>query len=402
MAMLGRAYQRKWKEKQKQKDKKQVTVMLSKEAYAGLIKEKEVKGHSFSRIIDKVILNALDHVTSGMDTSEQFVDKLISYRDCFEDLLAALKDQVRSNREKLRQETAGWIQAEATLRETEESYRFIFENSYDVIFRFNFDKDSYEYLSPAAERVYGYRPEDIISMGFKKMLSLIHRDDLEKAEEYFRKFAVPRREKYGFVEYRFKHKKLGYRWISNTHTLIYASGDQPIRAVGITRDIHKQKLAEISLQKLHRELESIVQQRTESLEEANSALRLMLRREEEVKAELEDKVLSNLKELALPYLGKLKTSGLNDRQKSYADMLQSSLDEIVSPFLRSLSSKFVGLTHMEIQVSDPIKHGKTTKEIAELLNLSTRTIEFHRANIRKKVGLKNEKTSLRSYLQSMR
>jgi DNA-binding NarL/FixJ family response regulator len=40
------------------------------------------------------------------------------------------------------------------------------------------------------------------------------------------------------------------------------------------------------------------------------------------------------------------------------------------------------------------------KEIAKIFSLSIRTIEFHRQNIRKKLGLKHKKSSdyLRSYL----
>ncbi|UCD33985.1 MAG: helix-turn-helix transcriptional regulator, partial [Desulfobacterales bacterium] len=40
----------------------------------------------------------------------------------------------------------------------------------------------------------------------------------------------------------------------------------------------------------------------------------------------------------------------------------------------------------------------TSMEISDLINLSPRTIEFHRDNIRKKMGLENKKINLRSHL----
>jgi DNA-binding CsgD family transcriptional regulator len=75
--------------------------------------------------------------------------------------------------------------------------------------------------------------------------------------------------------------------------------------------------------------------------------------------------------------------------------------EIVSPFLRKLASTSFGLTPKEIQVAGLIKQGKTSKEIAELFNVSTRAVQFHRHNIRAKLGLKNKQANLGAYLLSL-
>jgi len=100
-------------------------------------------------------------------------------------------------------------------------------------------------------------------------------------------------------------------------------------------------------------------------------------------------------------LERLKKTSLDGTQKSCVDILESNLKEIVSPFSKKLSSKFLGLTPTEIQVANLVKDGKTSKEIAEFMILSAKTVEFHRDNIRNKLGIKNKGVNLRTHLQSL-
>ena len=130
-------------------------------------------------------------------------------------------------------------------------------------------------------------------------------------------------------------------------------------------------------------------------------MKVLLRRRDEDKTELNEKMLFNVKELVVPYLEKLKKSPLDSKQVAYLNILESNLNDIISPFSRTLSAKYLGFTLTEILVANLVKEGKKSKEIAEKMHLSTRTIEFHRENIRKRLDIKNTKINLRSYLSFM-
>jgi len=165
----------------------------------------------------------------------------------------------------------------------------------------------------------------------------------------------------------------------------------------LQQEVDDRRKAEEKVKTREQELEI----KSRYLEEANTALKVLLKHREEDKTELQENVLSNVRELIQPYIEKMKNYQLVADQSACLNVIETNLNNIVSPFLRNITLNQFNLTPREIQVANLVKEGKTTKEIAELLNLSTRAVEFHRDNIRNKLGLKNKKSNLRSILLSL-
>lgn len=176
------------------------------------------------------------------------------------------------------------------------------------------------------------------------------------------------------------------------------SKQQPAIIVTI-RDITERKKLEGEVRKAYEALEEKVNERTMHLEEANTALRVLLRGGNAEKHALESKIASNVNELVFPYLQKIRDGKITDRHQALLEIIESNLKDIISSF--STSARFINMTPTEIKIANLVKAGKSTKEISDLLSLSTRTVEGHRDNIRKKTGLKNKKTNLRTYLLSL-
>ena len=162
-------------------------------------------------------------------------------------------------------------------------------------------------------------------------------------------------------------------------------------------DISKRNraLAELS------EREKQLAEQSQNIEEANVALRVLLKRVETDKKALEEDVLFNIKDLVFPYLDKLKKTGVNALQASYLNVITTNLKDVISSFPSHLSNQYSELTPSEIQIANLVKQGKSSKEVSEILGLSPRTIETHRRNMRKKLGIRSHGTNLRTYLSSM-
>ncbi len=139
----------------------------------------------------------------------------------------------------------------------------------------------------------------------------------------------------------------------------------------------------------------------EQLEESNTALKVLLKQRIQDRDEFENNIMSNVKNLILPYLGKLKKHRTIPDELDYLAIIDSNLNAIISPFSARLSFQYMNFTPREIMVSNLIKDGKQDKDIMEILNISLDTVKAHRKNIRKKLGINNQKVNLRSKLLSL-
>ena len=131
-------------------------------------------------------------------------------------------------------------------------------------------------------------------------------------------------------------------------------------------------------------------QKMVELEDINTALDILLKKREQDNREMETKIFSNYESIILPFLNRLRNSLSNKNQQQLADLLEKGFKEILSPFAKKLSDPLIMLTPTEIQIALMIKQGSPNKEIAQILHCSIKTIDTHRANIRKKLDLKNK------------
>ncbi|MGE4402334.1 MAG: LuxR C-terminal-related transcriptional regulator [Desulfobulbus sp.] len=172
---------------------------------------------------------------------------------------------------------------------------------------------------------------------------------------------------------------------------------QAKRVIVTHEDITPIMLAQEKLRLQEKELHH----KTEKLEETNIALKVLLEQRQRDREQMEERIVANIRELAVPALEKLQQSSLNQRQLTLVDIIHNHLNEVVSPFLNRLSTINLLLTPQEIEVAALVRQGKSSQEIADVLGVSLATISFHRKKLRGKLGLSKKRVNLRTYLLSL-
>ena len=287
--------------------------------------------------------------------------------------------------------------AEKKLQVSEEHLRSLMESASGFsIYRLVYDKVSPHslrviFVSPSIKGIFGI-PDP---MKFKSWFENIHPDDVNRLTEANKRAFETNRFNEEFRTY--NEKKGEWRWVQAISTGGVNKKGWNRYVNGILIDITERKVSEEALKSKERELET----KANKLEDINTALNVLLEKRKVDQIELEEKIVLNVENLIKPYLEKLRQGSLDDRKKNILNIIQSNLDEIISPFTRNLSSRHYNLTPKEIQIANFIRQGTTNKEIAEILFLSVKTVEFHRDNIRKKLGIKNKKINLTSHLSSI-
>jgi PAS domain S-box-containing protein len=231
--------------------------------------------------------------------------------------------------------------AEAAVRESEQRYRAVLEASPDPIVIYDMEGKC-SYINPAFTTVFGWTLEELIG----KKLDYVPEENWPETQLIID--TVLAGQSFSGVESR-RYTKDGNILDVSISAAIHLSRDGvsvdvsisaaihlsrdgvSVGSVHFLRDITQRKRAEKTLQRRKEELQA----HTRSLEEVNTALKVLLRRRKEDKSELEEKVLANVKELVLPYLETLRNTRLDAKQMAYISIIESHVNEIVSPFLRS-------------------------------------------------------------------
>ncbi len=96
----------------------------------------------------------------------------------------------------------------------------------------------------------------------------------------------------------------------------------------------------------------------------------------------------------------IKSLGEDDNIDKEWESFTKHFDKVHSDFVAGLKEKHPAVTNNELKLSAYLRMNLSTKEIAQLMNISVRGVEISRYRLRKKLGISSE-TNLFDYLISL-
>ena len=275
--------------------------------------------------------------------------------------------------------------AEENLQKSEVRFRTLVENMPLGIMLVD-KTGTVDYLNPRFSDIFGYRHERIAN--FDAWLDLAYPDNNARAKaanflstpeerSYMSSVACHNGEnKYArmhIVELPFERRLLAYEDVS----------------------------AEVRSEQALLSQEQELREKSQTLEDINTALRVVLNQKNSTQSELKSTLYINLRDLILPRLDELEAALKTGKQHISLSALRDNLRHMAELCCSDLTLEDINFTSRERQLAEMIKHDLSSKRIAAKLGLSESAVEFHRNNIRRKLGIAGKKVNLKTYLKAM-
>ena len=208
-------------------------------------------------------------------------------------------------------------------------------------------------------------------------------------------------------EYRLQRGDGSWAMVHDQGVIVANDAGEQANMIGAMRDITAEHEARLALQDATAELrrsERALRRQATILDERNTALRVLLEQRETDRRELEQRLVGNLEQLIEPTLDRLSRALRHRPERLEVEALRVNLHEIVGPFgsrLAKTNGSGPPLTRRETEVANLVRLGRSSAEIADALHISLSTVAFHRATIRRKLGLAKRGPHLTTHLASM-
>ena len=195
---------------------------------------------------------------------------------------------------------------------------------------------------------------------------------------------------------------LFFKWLKNKFTRQQQKHDEEQRRLLYIHELELNKTASELVTLRNEKLEAEIHFKNSEL--ASSAMHLVKKGEllTKVKSELNSAMKGVDQPKAAADLKKLvKSLSEDDSMDKEWDHFAKHFDKVHSDFVSSLKEKHPAITSNELKLCAYLRMNLSTKEIAQLMNISVRGVEISRYRLRKKLQLPTE-VSLFDYLISLK
>ncbi|HNR11799.1 MAG TPA: response regulator [Thermodesulfobacteriota bacterium] len=127
------------------------------------------------------------------------------------------------------------------LQRSREQLQEVLDSSRDILYRRSLDRDVFDYISPAAEEITGYSPEELMRLTRQDLCQLVHPDDLPTLiAQVHQAMQGPDYKIIYSLEYRLKRKNGSYVTLNDRCTVFRNTEGTPSFVVGVSRDVTDQ------------------------------------------------------------------------------------------------------------------------------------------------------------------